>query len=99
DEPTANLDYGNQFKVLNCICNLADEGYTIIQSTHNPEQAQMFSHEILALKESKILAWGDSQTVMTSELISNLYNVDVEIASLYEDKYRACVPKFFIKNV
>jgi iron complex transport system ATP-binding protein len=48
DEPTANLDFGNQIHVMTRIQALAREGYTIIQSTHNPEQTFMFSDRVLA---------------------------------------------------
>jgi iron complex transport system ATP-binding protein len=39
DEPTAHLDYGNQYRVVQMIRELADEGYAIIITTHNPEHA------------------------------------------------------------
>jgi len=39
DEPTASLDFGNQILVQEQARALADEGYTIIQTTHNPEQS------------------------------------------------------------
>ena len=39
DEPTANLDYGNQRRVMQQVRALADGGYTILLSTHNPEHA------------------------------------------------------------
>ncbi|MDR2097104.1 MAG: ABC transporter ATP-binding protein, partial [Spirochaetaceae bacterium] len=39
DEPTANLDYGNQIRVLLQIKNLSDQGCGVIMSTHNPEHA------------------------------------------------------------
>ena len=47
DEPTSNLDFGNQIKVMLQIKNLAKEGYTIIQSTHNPDQTFLFSDKIM----------------------------------------------------
>ena len=33
DEPTANLDFGNQLRVLQQVQSLAREGYTVIQTT------------------------------------------------------------------
>lgn len=38
DEPTANLDYGNSLRVLEQMRSLADQGYTILFSTHSPDQ-------------------------------------------------------------
>lgn len=39
DEPTANLDYGNSCRVMERVQQLGRQGYTIIFSTHDPNQA------------------------------------------------------------
>ncbi len=97
DEPTANLDYGNQLRVLSQIRNLAEEGYTILQSTHNPEQAYLFSHEILAMQQGRVLSYGPPQEVLNAALIRDLYGVDVEVESLRNDKMRVCILKEELK--
>jgi iron complex transport system ATP-binding protein len=79
DEPTANLDYGNQLRLLFKIQNLCRQGYSIIYSTHNPNHAFMFAHQALVLHESKIAALGTPEIVLTEELIENLYGVPVII--------------------
>ena len=43
DEPTSALDYGNTVRVLSCVRQLAQEGLSIIQSTHNPDHAFLYS--------------------------------------------------------
>ena len=93
DEPSANLDFGNKFRVMKAIKNLTKEGYAVIQSTHDPDQAFLYSDKILAIREGQILAWGSPKDVMNKELISRLYQVDVEMCSMNEDKIRVCVPK------
>ncbi|MBU3213753.1 ABC transporter ATP-binding protein [Clostridium estertheticum] len=98
DEPTANLDFGNQIRVLTQIKSLVKEGYTIIQSTHNPDQTFLFSDMVMAMKDGKILAYGTPNEIFTENLIKNLYGVEVEIQSLYGDKARVCIPKIIIKN-
>jgi len=92
DEPTANLDYGNQIRVLQRIRQLAQEGYCILQSTHNPDQAYLFSHEILAMKDGQIIAHGAPADVLNKQLIQALYGIDVEVEHLCQDKFRVCVP-------
>ena len=37
-------------------------------------------------------AFGNPHDVITSELISELYDIEVEVNSLYGDKVRVCVP-------
>ncbi|EHQ90570.1 ABC transporter ATP-binding protein [Desulfosporosinus youngiae] len=96
DEPTANLDFGNQIRVLTQIKSLTKEGYTIIQSTHNPDQTFLFSDRVMAMKDGRILALGPPCQVFTQELIQRLYGIEVELQSLYEDKARVCIPKSII---
>jgi iron complex transport system ATP-binding protein len=92
DEPTSNLDFGNQIKVMLQIKNLAKEGYTIIQSTHNPDQTFLFSDKIMAMKGGRIIKYGKPDDIISNDLIQSLYDVDVEIQSLYDDKIRVCIP-------
>ncbi|WP_434793067.1 Ferric enterobactin transport ATP-binding protein FepC [Terrisporobacter petrolearius] len=93
DEPTSDLDYGNQIRVLNTVKELTKEGYTIMQSTHNPDQAFLYADKVLALYNHKVLSFGTPKYIINSGLIKKLYNVDVELNSLYDDKIRICIPK------
>ena len=92
DEPTANLDFGNQLRVLEQCRSLAREGYTVIQTTHNPEQSYLFSDRILAIQHGRVLTEGSPREVLTEETIRALYGVEVRIASLRGDRARFCVP-------
>lgn len=95
DEPTANLDFGNQVRVLTQARQLAREGYTVIQTTHHPEQSYLYSDKILTLQQGRVLTWGDPGQVLTAETMKKLYGVDVNVLSLYGDQARVCVPKEF----
>ncbi len=74
DEPTANLDYGNQIRVLAEIRRLAAGGTPVILSTHHPEHARLLGGAVLALKDGRALAHGGPELI-TDELISHLYGV------------------------
>ena len=63
------------------------------QSTHDPEQAYLYSDKILALHAGRVLSWGIPQEVMTESLVSTLYGVDVEVCSMHDDRIRVCVPE------
>ncbi len=78
DEPTANLDYGNQLHVMQQVRTLVDSGYTVLMSTHNPQQALSFADVALALQNGKTAAFGRPEEALSPELIRSLYDVDVE---------------------
>lgn len=92
DEPSANLDFGNKLRVMKTVKGLTDDGYTVIQSTHDPDQAYLYSDKILALYDGKVLAWGTPRDTISNSLISTLYGVDVEVCSMRDDVVRVCVP-------
>ncbi|MCH4221507.1 MAG: ABC transporter ATP-binding protein, partial [Eggerthellaceae bacterium] len=92
DEPTSALDYGNQVRVLSQIKHLAGEGYTIIESTHYPDQAFLFSDRTLVLNDGTILCYGDPKDTITDKVINEVYGVRVSVESLYNDQVRVCVP-------
>lgn len=82
DEPTANLDYGNQQRVLQGVRSLADSGYTVLISTHNPEHALRYSTHVLALQNGKRAAFGKTADVLTDALVSQLYDFPVTMAEI-----------------
>lgn len=98
DEPTANLDYGNQMRVLTKVRALVEDGYTVVQSTHHPEQAYLFSHEILAMLDGRVAAYGAPKEVLNAELIQALYGIDAEVESLRNDQMRVCIPKNLLQS-
>jgi iron complex transport system ATP-binding protein len=91
DEPTANLDYGNQLRVLSHIKDLSLQGYSIILSTHNPDHAFMFTDRVLALHKTKIAASGPPEEVLSAGLITLLYGVPVRIRR-DEEGLLSCAP-------
>ena len=98
DEPTSNLDFGNQMLVLSQARELSREGYTVVQTTHNPEHSYMFSDRILALKNGRLLKDGPPKDIITGDIIRQLYGTDVEVADLFDDRVRVCVPESVIKG-
>lgn len=76
DEPTASLDYGNQMMVLEQVRKLADEGYTVVLSTHHPQQALTYADLALALKDGSVYACGRPEEVLDAKLIEALYGTE-----------------------
>lgn len=77
DEPTSALDYGNQLRILELVRELADEGYAVLLSTHNPQHALSYATRILALSGGRVAALGAPSQALTPKLIRTLYGVDV----------------------
>ena len=77
DEPTANLDYGNQFRILELIRFLCTKGISIIMSTHNPDHALRFADRIAALHNHVIYAEGPAEETLKPGLIKELFGVDI----------------------
>ncbi len=98
DEPTANLDFGNQIRVMEKMRALSGAGYTVVQTTHNPEQSFQFSDRILAMKDGRVVACGTPKEIVTSELLRELYGVDIRVESLFADAVRVCIPGAVLQN-
>jgi len=92
DEPSASLDFGNRIRVMQTVRALAKDGYAVIQSTHDPDQAFLYSDKILALHNGEVLTWGSPQETVCDSLMSELYGTDIEVCSLRGDDIRVCVP-------
>ena len=75
DEPTSALDFGNQLRILKLVRELADEGYGVLLSTHNPQHALTFATRILALADGQVAALGKADEALTAELVEKLYHV------------------------
>jgi iron complex transport system ATP-binding protein len=92
DEPTASLDFGNQARVMQCVKSLVKQGYTILQATHNPNQAFAYSDQILAMQGGQIIADGEPKDVVNAELINKLYGIKTRVESLEKGRIRFCMP-------
>lgn len=96
DEPTANLDFGNQVLVLNAIQRLAHSGITIIMSSHDPDHAFHVASRVAMLKDGRLTGLGEPEVVITQESLRELYGVDVgvvEFDTAAGHSARLCAPK------
>ena len=95
DEPTANLDFGNQMLVLERVTALAGAGLGVVMATHDPDHAFLCAHRVAMLHQGALTGLGPPEDVITSESLRALYGVDVEIVELDRGqgaRVRLCVP-------
>ena len=78
DEPTAHLDYGNQYRVVQMIKELAQEGYALIMTTHNPEHAVILDGKVAILNREGILGVGQAADSLNGETLSRLYGLNIK---------------------
>jgi len=86
DEPEANLDYGNQLRIMQKIKELCRQSYSVFLSSHNPNHASLFADRVLALHNLKIAALGKPAEVLDGDLIEKLYGVKVEFQTNKDGK-------------
>jgi len=93
DEPTANLDFGNQIRVLSEINKLKAAGFIIVMTSHSPEHAFYTGSKVALLMRAKCL-YGDAGEIVTSENLKAAYGVDVRVEKVIVDGREkfVCVP-------
>lgn len=80
DEPTTYLDIRYQLQILKLIRQLNREfGMTIVMVLHDINQSLYYSDEILAMKDGRIIAQGAPEKIITTELVREIYDVDLTI--------------------
>ncbi len=83
DEPTTYLDIRYQLQILKLVRKLNEEyGMTVIMVLHDINQSLYYSDEILAMKDGRITAQGKPEEIITSELIKNVYDVELGISAV-----------------
>jgi iron complex transport system ATP-binding protein len=92
DEPTAALDYGNQMKVLNLIKELLSLGFSVIQTTHNPDHCLMLGGYVAILDLSGKLEIGKCSNIMTEERLTDVYKTNLRLIYINEIGREICVP-------
>ena len=80
DEPTANLDFGNQALILGEIARLKATGAAVVFSTHHPDHALRIADRVVMLRAGAVMAAGPTAAIVTSERLTELYGRPIEVA-------------------
>ena len=95
DEPTSNLDFGNQVRILNKINKLKKRGIGVIMTTHSPDHVFLCGTKVIIFRDGKFAETGLPQSVVTEQLLRKVYGVDVLVRDMKitsREKIRVCVP-------
>jgi iron complex transport system ATP-binding protein len=77
DEPTAALDLGHQFEILELLAELQQErGLTVVTTLHDLGVAGQFGDRLAVLSEGRLVAHGAPAEVLTPDSIGRWWGVD-----------------------
>jgi iron complex transport system ATP-binding protein len=77
DEPTAALDLGHQFEILELLAELQQErGLTVVTTLHDLGIAGQFGDRLAVLHEGRLVAHGPPAEVLTPEGIGRWWGVE-----------------------
>ncbi|MBU2703476.1 iron complex transport system ATP-binding protein [Sporomusaceae bacterium BoRhaA] len=94
DEPTANLDFGNQIKVINHIKRLVQQqNMGVMMTTHFPNQAFYCATKVVVMGKKNKISVGTPNEVITEKYLKEVYGVDVKFVYSEEG---GCQTKFCI---
>lgn len=79
DEPTSHLDLSNTQCVLGLVRRLADDGVTVVLTTHNPNTAVAVADFAVLLRQGTTVAAGSAAEIVTSDNLSATYGIPVEV--------------------
>ena len=91
DEPTAHLDYGNQHRVLERIRKMAEEGFSVVITTHDPDHALLLGDQAAIVGTDGRILQGRSADIITEENLRKIYRLDLQLLWVEELGRRVCV--------
>ncbi|NNG65914.1 ABC transporter ATP-binding protein [Caldanaerobacter subterraneus] len=94
DEPTSSLDFGNQFRILKFIKEIAANlDKTVLMSLHDPNLALYYCDEVFLMKNGGIVCNGSPEEVLTNkELLESIYSLKMNFVNM-GSKYKFIFPQ------
>lgn len=82
DEPTAALDIAHQERTMQICRELAAAGHAVIAVMHDLQLAGSYCDRIALLEKGGVAAYGTPTEVLTSTLLSRVYQWPLEVATV-----------------
>jgi iron complex transport system ATP-binding protein len=87
DEPSAHLDLRYKLEVMEHLRDLLSGSVTIIIASHDLNLLAKYCDKVMILSQGKIVAFGRPEEVITSEMVEQVYGVEVVILKEGGDIY------------
>lgn len=79
DEPTTWLDINHQVELMRLMRELQLMGKTVVTVLHDLNQASRYSDHLVVLAGGKVQAQGPAETVLTPEMLREVFSLEAEI--------------------
>ncbi|OBA03887.1 iron ABC transporter ATP-binding protein [Paenibacillus polymyxa] len=87
DEPLNNLDMKHSVQIMKTLRGLVDDlGKTILVVLHDINFASCYSDYIVGMKDGRLLKQGTADEMIDSQLLKELYDMDIPIQQIGDHK-------------
>lgn len=86
DEPTSALDFNNQIMIWKILKKISKQGKTIVVCSHEPNHILWFTDVVVAMYRGEVISNGDTNQVLTEELLSYIYSGKYVIGNMSNRK-------------
>lgn len=87
DEPLNNLDMKHSVQIMKILRKITDDlGKTVILVLHDINFASVYSDEIVAFKNGKLIIKGSAKEIIEANALKNIYDMSFEIQEIDEKK-------------
>ena len=93
DEPTAHLDLEHQLDLLELVRTInREQGLTVLAALHDIDLAALFFPRLIVLHQGRIVADGPARSVVTPELIWDVFRVRADVVLDRDGRVPRVVP-------
>ncbi|UFT98280.1 ATP-binding cassette domain-containing protein [Radiobacillus kanasensis] len=90
DEPLNNLDMRHSVQIMKVLRRLVDElGKTVVIVIHDVNFASVYSDNIVALKDGKVVKMGSKDEIIDRKVLKDVYDMDIQIQDI--DQCKICL--------
>lgn len=83
DEATSAMDINRKLQIFRVLQMLnREEGLTVMAVMHDINLAALFCQRLLLLKDGRVVADGDTRSVMTEEILREVYDTEVLVQEI-----------------
>jgi iron complex transport system ATP-binding protein len=79
DEPSTALDFPSSLQLATTLRTLIHSGHTLVWVTHHPAEIPPEITRVILLKSGRLFADGPRREILTSEILSRLYDMKLKV--------------------